>query len=185
MFGVIRLALFTLRDPGLRRDDERNVFKRPGNDLLFHDLSRSTIGAASFHGRVRNGIGCCIRAIITRSSKNMLFRLFYSLFTGSLDPRIRGDDRFANADNDLVTVHEYQFKPIEQLVSVSFTRYRASTPDLSTSWSTTALIGNSSFEVGFTLRCFQRLSRPYIATRRCRWRDNRYTRGTSTPVLSY
>ena len=41
------------------------------------------------------------------------------------------------------------------------------------------------FEGGFPLRCLQRLSRPYIATRLCRWRDNRSTRGTSTPVLSY
>ena len=40
-------------------------------------------------------------------------------------------------------------------------------------------------EASFPLRCFQRLSHPYLATRRCRWRDNRYTRGTSTPVLSY
>ena len=38
---------------------------------------------------------------------------------------------------------------------------------------------------GFPLRCFQRLSLPNIATRRCRWRDNRNTRGSSTPVLSY
>ena len=45
--------------------------------------------------------------------------------------------------------------------------------------------GSSSFEVGFPLRCFQRLSRPYIATLLCRWRDNRSTRGTSIPVLSY
>jgi hypothetical protein len=40
-------------------------------------------------------------------------------------------------------------------------------------------------EGGFPLRCLQRLSRPHIATRRCRWRDNRYTRGASIPVLSY
>jgi hypothetical protein len=40
-------------------------------------------------------------------------------------------------------------------------------------------------EAGFPLRCFQRLSLPHIATRRCHWRDNRYTRGASNPVLSY
>ena len=45
--------------------------------------------------------------------------------------------------------------------------------------------GMPGFEGGFPLRCFQRLSRPYIATRRCGWRHNRYTRGTSIPVLSY
>src|SRR3954462_8455920 len=30
----------------------------PGGDLLFRALSRSTIGAEGFHGRVRDGIGC-------------------------------------------------------------------------------------------------------------------------------
>ena len=38
---------------------------------------------------------------------------------------------------------------------------------------------------GFTLRCLQRFSLPDVATRRYRWRDNRYTRGPSIPVLSY
>jgi hypothetical protein len=46
------------------------VFKRPGNDLLFRALRRSTIGAGVFHGRVRNGIGCFTPAIITRSFKD-------------------------------------------------------------------------------------------------------------------
>src|SRR6201989_1664350 len=41
------------------------------------------------------------------------------------------------------------------------------------------------FGVSFPLRCFQRLSRPYLATRLCHWRDNRSTRDTSLPVLSY
>ena len=40
-------------------------------------------------------------------------------------------------------------------------------------------------EEGFALRCFQRLSRPNVDTRRCSWRHNRYTRGWSDPVLSY
>ena len=45
--------------------------------------------------------------------------------------------------------------------------------------------GRTRFEVGFPLRCLQRLSRPYIATLHCGWRHNRSTRGTSIPVLSY
>ena len=45
--------------------------------------------------------------------------------------------------------------------------------------------GRPGFEGGFPLRCLQRLSRPHIATRLCRWRDNRCTRGASIPVLSY
>ena len=43
----------------------------------------------------------------------------------------------------------------------------------------------SHLRAGFPLRCFQRLSLPNIATRLCHWRDNRYTRGSFTPVLSY
>ena len=45
--------------------------------------------------------------------------------------------------------------------------------------------GSPRFEVGFPLRCLQRLSRPYIAMLHCRWRDNSSTRGTFIPVLSY
>ena len=45
--------------------------------------------------------------------------------------------------------------------------------------------GSAHLEGGFPLRCFQRLSLPDVATRRCPWRDNRYTRGQSIPVLSY
>ena len=76
-------------------------------------------------------------------------------------------------------------KPIERLVPVSSTRHRAYTSGLSTWSSSTALIGSTRFEVGFPLRCIQRLSRPYIATLHCGWRHNSSTRGTSIPVLSY
>ena len=43
----------------------------------------------------------------------------------------------------------------------------------------------SYLEGGFPLRCFQRLSRPCIATLLRGWRHDRYTRGMFTPVLSY
>src|ERR1700719_3055829 len=46
-------------------------------------------------------------------------------------------------------------------------------------------LGRSHLVEGFTLICFQRFSLPDVATRRYRWRDNRYTRGPSIPVLSY
>ncbi|KAC2910624.1 hypothetical protein FH972_027188 [Carpinus fangiana] len=77
----------------------RSPATMPGDDLLFHCLSSSTIGAVGFHGRVRDGIG------------------FHP-------PPVAGSPR---ADIDGGT-HQAR---IEQLVSVSFTRYRASTSDLS------------------------------------------------------
>ena len=45
--------------------------------------------------------------------------------------------------------------------------------------------GRPRLEGGFLLRCLQQLSRPHLATQRCSWRNNWYTRGTSIPVLSY
>jgi len=81
-------------------------------------------------------------------------------------------------------------KPHGRLVPVRFTHCCASTPGLSTSSSRTALqetevSGRSHLGVGFPLRCLQRLSHPNLATRRCSWRNNRYTIGSSIPVLSY
>ena len=145
------------------------AFGRPGSDLLSRVLRRSTIGAGAFHGRVRNGTGCSRSAIATRSAE--------------------GSDCMREADLDHSPFgwawSMRTIKPIGLLVPVSFVRYRTSTPGLSTWSSSTALIGTTRFQVGFALRCLQRLSRPYIATLQCRWRDNRSTSGTSTPVLSY
>ena len=45
--------------------------------------------------------------------------------------------------------------------------------------------GSARLGGGFPLRCFQRFSRPNIATRRYPWQNSRYTRGQSIPVLSY
>ena len=46
-------------------------------------------------------------------------------------------------------------------------------------------IWRSYLEEGFVLRCFQHLSLPDAATRRCTWRYNRLTGGRSNTVLSY
>ena len=51
--------------------------------------------------------------------------------------------------------------------------------------SDTLRYGMSNLGGGFPLRCFQRLSRPNIATQPCHWRDNWCTRGSSIRVLSY
>ena len=43
-------------------------FKAPGDDLLLHGLSHTTIGAVAFHFRVREGIGWFHNAMITRET---------------------------------------------------------------------------------------------------------------------
>ena len=78
---------------------------------------------------------------------------------------------------------------LDLLVSVRYTHYCASTPDLSTLSSsrglTRLLCEKPHLKAGFTLRCFQRLSFPNVATQLYCWRNNWYTIGSSTPVLSY
>ena len=166
----------------------------PGDDLLSHVLRRSTMGATGFHGRVRKGIGWGTRAMATRSSNHPLGRAADKPCCGRADIQPGG----RTGGGRVVSWQAYGHGPrlrcgcrwrgsrsIERLGPVSCTRYRAFTSGLSTWWSATALIARPGFEEGFPLRCFQRLSRPNLATRLCRWRDNRSTRGSSTPVLSY
>ena len=77
---------------------------------------------------------------------------------------------------------------LDRLVSSSSIRCRTSTDDLSPGSPPGVLLlsnGTLLLEVGFTLRCLQRLSRPHFASLLCRWHDNSCTSGASTPVLSY
>ena len=67
------------------------------------------------------------------------------------------------------------------LVLVSSIRYRTYTSNLSTLSSSRDLTcfhnGKSRLEGGFTLRCLQRLSVPYLATQLCSWS------ATGTPLV--
>jgi hypothetical protein len=72
---------------------------------------------------------------------------------------------------NLKTFRSVQLRPINRVV------YPGSFGDKSP--------GNPRLGIDFTLRCFQRLFVPDIATQRCRERDNWYTRGPSFQILSY
>ena len=92
----------------------------------------------------------------------------------------------------LASLHSFLWlldQALDRLVSSSSTRCRAYTDDLSTLSSSRGLTsfccGNSFLQVGFTLRCLQRLSLPHFASQLCHWHDNCCTRGASIPVLSY
>ena len=77
---------------------------------------------------------------------------------------------------------------LDRLVSSSSKCYHSSTDDLSPGSLPGVLLlpnGTLLLEVGFTLRCLQRLSRPHFASLLCRWHDNSCTSDASTPVLSY
>ena len=103
-----------------------SVFRRPGNDLLSHTLRCSTIGAEAFNGRVRDGIGFRRFAKVTKSAQYGNKQVIDHLIS-----------RQKPADGEMRSI-----KPIEQLVPVSYTHCCASTPGLSTWWSSTVLKGN-------------------------------------------
>ncbi len=146
-----------------------SVLCRPGSDLLSQGLSHSTIGAEEFNGRVRNGIGLRLLARTTRPAKDR----DYEAILVNRHTRVRVDiENESNQANRTISTGKlhallhFHTRPINVVV------FHGSQ-------------GNTRFEVGFPLRCFQRLSRPYIAMLHCRWRDNSSTRGTFIPVLSY
>ena len=156
--------------------EEFSVLGRPGSDLLSQGLSHSTIGAEEFNGRVRNGIGFRLLARTTRPAKDRFEASVWSFI--SFQPRLSARHSKVDIENEsnqadrtistgkLRTLLRFHTRPINVVV------FHGSQ-------------GNARFEVGFPLRCLQRLSRPYIAMLHCRWRDNSSTRGTFTPVLSY
>ena len=162
-----------------RRLRERGLFVvlcRPGGDLLSRVLRQSTIGAEGFYGRVRNGIGYRPLAMTTRPAKHNMRRRVcvgaggrraktgWPVEAGIVNESVEAER--AISTGKLHALPHFHTRPIDVVV------YHGSS-------------GKTGFEVGFPLRCFQRLSRPYIATLQCGWRHNRSTRGTSIPVLSY
>ena len=107
-------------------------FGWPGNDLLSQSLSFSTIGAAAFNGRVRDGIGFCHDARATRPAK-----IRKQAYLGQCPT----SGPFLSHPMSTRTLAMRAFKPIEELVLVSSTRHRAYTPSLSTWSSSTPLKG--------------------------------------------
>ena len=200
---------FDCRLPELCVEEDCSVLGRPGDDLLSHVLRQSTIGAKAFDGRVRDGIGSDRLARATRPAKNgfgrrrtegrkeAFLRRLSSVFRlpreaklefaraeyvreqrrypSSVLRRLSSDSRLGDESNQvgraistgqLHALPRFHIRPIDVVV------FHGSS-------------GRTCFEAGFPLRCLQRLSIPYIATLHRRWRDDRSTRDTFTPVLSY
>ena len=161
--------------------EEFFVLCRPGSDLLSQGLSHSTIGAEEFNGRVRDGIGFKLLARTTRPAKDKDTKQAVWSFISwprrafaLLAMRIifMDTENESNQANRTISTGKLHALPHLHTRPINVVVYHGSQ-------------GNTCFEVGFPLRCFQRLSRPYIAMQHCRWRDNCSTRGTFIPVLSY
>src|SRR5690349_22613851 len=180
------------------RDTQRGdflVLGRPGTDLLSQGLSHSTIGAEEFNGRVRDGIGFMLLARTTRPAKDREYEASEIAFSDRAQSS--GLSRGPRSTREVFS-HRFGHGPCDPMDTENESNQADRT--ISTG-KLHALLhfhtrpinvvvfhgsqGNARFEVGFPLRCLQRLSRPYIAMLHCRWRDNSSTRGTFTPLLSY
>lgn len=157
------------------------VLGRPGGDRLSRVLRHSTMGAGVFDGRVRDGIGSwahrsghqagAAQVWVCSASKRTASGLSHGLSreSVSVDP-----DTDHESDQACRAISTGQLNALPRLHSRPIDVVVFHGPQ-----------GRPRFEVGFPLRCLQRLSRPYIAMLHCRWRDNSSTRGTFIPVLSY
>lgn len=145
---------------------------------LPHPPECSTIGAGGLSFRVRNGTGRDPTANTTDKNQatNQPHHVGWVVSCQTLNNRREQKPLFNHylcvlnvwsiSTGHLHTLRCFQIRPINPII------YRGpqKKPNLGT---------------GFPLRCFQRLSLPYVANQPCPRRDNWHTRGTSIPVLSY
>ena len=136
-------------------------------------LQPSIVGRSELNFRVRDGNGWTLALISTNYSLEGL-HLQNRTTKGDwrrlrLPANCRSSPR-AISTGQLHTLLYFHLRPINQIVFLG---------------PYSIMDERSHLRESFTLRCFQRLSRPYIATQLCPWQDNWCTRGTSIPVLSY
>ena len=148
-------------------------------------LQPSTIGAERLNFCVRYGNRWDPFAIVTGISSGT-FRTLKTAHPDLLSSCLRPvSSQFSLWSHSILNFFRSSPRPI----SISkLLRYRIYTADLSPgSLPGVLLLSNGILilEVGFTLRCLQRLSRPHFASLLCTWQYNSCTRGASIPVLSY
>ena len=158
--------------------------------------------------RVRYGNGCDHLVISTRKFTGFYIVQYYTLIlTLSITFSWSQNFRFVPSELNNVSLEDFEVLTLIYRLKRSTLEYLfffgsnprpISTNQLNTllylhSWPINHVVymgsypygGISHLEVGFTLRCLQRLSLPNLATQLCHWYDNWCTRGSSIPVLSY
>jgi hypothetical protein len=174
------------------REEDSLVLCRPGGDLLSQVSRHSTIGAEAFDGRVRDGIGSDRSAWATRPAKGKdeancvwrigIGRIGKSATAERLPPTLRGLSVARHLGWAWINENDQADRAISTGKLHALLRFHIRPIDVVVFHGSR---GRTRFEVGFPLRCIQRLSRPYIATLHRCWRNDRSTRGMFIPVLSY
>ena len=158
-----------------KRDSRSCLFFMLALPIFPVRLQTSIVGAGELNFRVRDGNGWTLTAINTNSGARTLKTEQSSLRMPRKLPAFHTLDQCRSSPRHISTgqLHaslHFHLRPIDDIVYVVPYSMKDE---------------RSYLRESFTLRCFQRLSRPHIATLLCRWHDNRCTRGASIPVLSY
>ena len=167
---------------------------------LPRSLDRSTIGAVGLNDRVRNGNECGPYALVASvlnvslsgQRRWVVFAVLRivdrALLCGVFASPLRCDRPAVSGrpskTGGVVKPHG-RLGPLrlEAIARLPRAAYRRS--GLLRPFRVLEAPGRIHLGDGFPLRCFQRLSVPAIATRRCTWRCSRDTSGLSDSVLSY
>ena len=154
----------------------------------------SIFGEEKLNFRVRNENGWALLSIVTITciitDCSGIINYFVVLFYKRKEKQYHHNCTFTKSRHLVLKLfQDILDQVLDLLVSVNYIHCCTSISDLSTLLSARGLTnlcyGISNLKGSFTLRCFQRLSRPYFATQPCIWRYNWCTIGTSTLVLSY
>ena len=177
----------------------------PSSDIVLYYVVTLTVSFVLQSKKHRTFVRCFFLTSDYLSSRNVSIQVLsafeglttvFGMGTGgtpqlsSLDSLMKILSHPQNFTEDHSTVfYAFLSQVFDLLVSVRSIPHGTSTPDLSTLSSSRGLISlkleKLHLKAGFTLRCFQRLSFPDVATQLYAWRHNWYTIGPSTPVLSY
>ncbi len=171
----------------------KGLNKKPGTILGFRvlikifrqrptlplSLPSSTIGAEELNFRVRDGNGCFLFAIATEktliSCQKLLLRPFRYKHIKTFNHLCQNCGQTSRP----ISTRKLNISLCLHIGPINLVIYKGSLVPVFPPE------GISNLEVGFPLRCFQRLSIPNLATQQCRWHDNWNTIGSSIPVLSY
>ena len=138
----------------------------------------STIGAGGLNGRVRNGNGCDPSAMVTgMKAEKATTEEILNRRRRKTPSRACGQCKHHGQASRPISTRKLRGFHLLHTGPINLVVYKGSLGRFS--------CGRHHLEAGFTLRCFQRLSQPNLATQLCLWRDNWCTRGSSIPVLSY
>ena len=163
---------------GVRKECRR----RP---TLPRPLGRSTIGAVGLNDRVRDGNECGPYALV--ASDHLVRQMTKRRWCRSwaLNRHFLDRNAFALRCNLGVVKPHGRLGPLRSEPVARRPRAAYRRGGLPRPFRELKAPGSVHLGGGFPLRCFQRLSAPAIATRRCSWQSSRDTSGLSDPVLSY